>query len=163
MQTSKIANPGGRLRLLDPHASIAWDFDHTLIDNPHIQFFHKYIRQTPHKRHMIVTFRTNNIQYAMFDELAAYPDAPTADDFAGFLNIGDAAWAKWNADASMRGLGLLTGPPTPAELYFVTWKGMICRKRGLTVLVDDDIGNTVPGCRKHGIRLFNSITLASVE
>lgn len=149
------------LKSLDAHTSIAWDFDRTLIDNPHASLFYNYIRQTPEKRHVIVTFRTHGMQNTMFEELehSGDPDAPDASNFDMVLNIADEAWAAWNTAASKRKFGMLQGPLTKPETYYINWKGMTCKQHRLSILIDDDIGNTAPGCVKYGITLFNSITL----
>ncbi|CAM6054945.1 unnamed protein product [Sphagnum tenellum] len=139
------------LRILDPHDAIAWDFDKTLIDNEHTPLFYEYIHNTPNKRHVIVTFRTHGMQDRMFQELAAN-NGPAETDFAGYANISNEAWEAWNADAKKRRIGDLKGPPTEAETYYTHWKGETCHKLGLSILVDDDIRNTLPGCRKFGVK-----------
>jgi hypothetical protein len=159
MKLYEIIEP---LKILDSYQSIAWDFDKTLIDNPHSPLFHKYILQTPEKRHIIVTFRSGGLVESMFDEFEDYPDAPTFDDFDGYINIDSRAWSSWSRDEFDRRTGRLTGPLTEPEEYYVNWKGATCKKNRLPILIDDDIGNTQPGCKKHGIVLLNSLTLSVV-
>jgi len=150
------------LAALDPYDGIAWDFDNTLVDNPNASLFYQYIQENPEKRHQIVTFRTHGMQDRMFPRLQETEGAPTENDFRGYFNVPDDLWFNWNMDQIKRERGIITGRPTEAETLYGLWKGYICRKHGLSVLIDDDLISTVPGCKKYKIKLMSSYTLEFV-
>lgn len=139
---------------LKHHNAIAWDFDQTLVDNPASEQFHAFIRDTPTKRHCIVTFRSGVLFSAIGRDLARYPDPPQFDAIFG---IEHERWAAWDHDQWRRQSGRLEGPPTPAEQFYVNWKGGICHREGLTALVDDDLVSAPPGCLLFGIDFFPAL------
>jgi len=59
------------------------------------------------------------------------------------------------ATATGRLTGRYHGASTPWELYYVEWKGLMCDKLGLPVLVDDKPEHVRPGCEKYGIVYFH--------
>jgi hypothetical protein len=148
-----------RLSVLNNFSSIAWDFDNTLIDNRHDKLFYDFIENTPNKKHVIVTFRTDGWVNSIFQELAQNHAGLDETDFDGVVTISHKAWVACNQDEYLRKRGRLTGPLTAAEEYYYTWKGKVCSEMGLEVLVDDNMEHTLPGCIKYGIPLINSITL----
>lgn len=137
--------------LLDGHDAIAWDFDGTLFEHPLAVLMHEYIRDHPEKRHVIVTFRSGNMQGRpwidyIWDELAEYEVALTKDHFDGILNMDEETFDENCARAGGRIMSTDT---------YKAWKGMICAANGLTVLVDDNEADTLPGCQAHGIAYVN--------
>jgi len=132
--------------------AIGWDFDGTLIDHPKSSIMHEFILAHPTKQHFILTFRTHGMENSMFREMRVkYRDAPLPRCFSGTHNINARAWEKFLATQKERMLGLYHGPLTPWEEYYVEWKGMMCDKLHLPVLVDDMTAHVLPGCEKYGI------------
>jgi len=142
-------------RLL-PYNAIGWDFDGTLIDHPKSALLQQFINAQPDKQHYILTFRTHGMENTMFREMRQkYPDAPLRRQFSGIHNIGARAWEKFMATQAGRLTGRYHGASTPWELYYVEWKGLMCDKLGLPVLVDDKPEHVRPGCEKYGIVYFH--------
>lgn len=135
--------------------SIGWDFDGTLIDHPAAERMHAFIKATPERRHIIITFRTHLLFRMIARDLSVYPDAPPIDVFESIKGIEDRRWSAFERARTHRLAGMLKGPLTPDEIYYVEWKGDICKRLGLTVLVDDNIPHTQPGCVKFGIELVH--------
>lgn len=132
--------------------AIGWDFDGTLIDHPKSGIIHEFIRRHPGKRHLILTFRTHGFQRQMFREMRdRYPDAPDAGCFHDVLNIANRAWVEFNAIAEQRLLQRYCGPLTKAERFYIEWKGMVCHRLRVPVLVDDRREQVLPGCTKYHI------------
>ncbi len=138
-------------RLL-PYDAIAWDFDGTLIEHPKSALMQAFIISQPQKQHFIVTFRTHGYQKQMFREMRdLYPDAPGPECFADVLNISDKAWEQFTKIETQRLMHKFAGPPTPWEEYYVEWKGLICERLKIPVLVDDRRAQVLPGCEKYAI------------
>ena len=145
---------------LDRYEKIGCDFDGTLIDHPNSSLMHRYILDHPEKVHFIVTFRTHGMQRTVFPEMSMmYPDAPTKNHFADLFNIEDKAWERFMVLDRERLAGLRHGELLPWELYYITWKGSICKQNGIGVLIDDRPELVVPGCEKHGIAFVHPDTL----
>lgn len=149
----------GLVAMLASHHSIGWDFDGTLYGHRCSPLMHAYIRRNPLKKHFIVTFRTHGMQWEVFTELrAAYGRrAPAADEFSGVLNIEDTAYEELG-NIRRRKLIIPGQRPSdvhPAETYWMEWKGGICAKHGITVLLDDMTSDVIDGCEKHGIVYIN--------
>lgn len=145
---------------LDQFHAIAWDFDKTLVDSPKSPLIHKYIKEHPDKTHVIVTHRSHGMQFDIFPEMRhKFPDAPDQSDFDGVYNISNRAWERFDHTQRLRKIGRFKGPPTPWELYYVNWKGLVCKLRGLQVLVDDKPQDSLPGCEKYGIAFIDTMTL----
>ena len=132
--------------------AIAWDFDGTLIEHPRSSLFHRFIIETPDKRHAILTFRTHGMQNSMFREMRRmYPQSPGPECFFARRNIADRAWEEFNKVDQLRLFNHQKGPLTPWEVYYREWKGLTCRELALPVLVDDRPDQVLLGCEKFGI------------
>ena len=137
---------------LDKFHRIAWDFDGTLIDHPKAPVMHKFIKEHSDKTHIIVTFRTHGWQKQVFTEmLTRYPEAPDKSYFDGVINISNRAWEGFTEMQRKRAAGRIHGPLSPWELYYVNWKGLVCKLKNLQVLIDDKSEHVLPGCEKYGI------------
>lgn len=135
-----------------PYDAIGWDFDGTLIDHINAPTIHQFIQKNLDKRHIIITFRSHGLQRGVFREMIRkYPDAPRQECFVGVVNISDRAWERFAKNEVSRALGLLNGPLTLGEKYYVEWKGKICGDLQIPVLVDDRPQHVLPGCHKYGI------------
>lgn len=131
------------------HDSIGWDLDGTLIKHPRSQAMHEFIRRTPEKRHVIVTFRSHGMERQIWNDLFRYPMRLGQDDFSGAVNMTDEMFEnEYLSSRSPAGLFV------PTRRY-IEWKGEVCAHLGLTVLVDDATDQVVPGCEKYGIAYVN--------
>lgn len=135
--------------------AIGWDFDNTLVDAPTSPLLHAFIIEHPEIRHCIVTFRTHGMRDAIWRDLAQYPDAPAPSMFQTVFSISDAAWMENEMALLQRRRGTLTGPWTPPEIYYRSWKALTCLKHRLSVLVDDDLVTCQAGCDEHAIKLVH--------
>jgi hypothetical protein len=142
------------MNLLPQHA-IGWDFDGTLVDHPAAGLMHEFIKATPDRTHYIITFRTHGLITALPDDLATYPSAPPLDAFREVKSVPADRWVAFERSRLMRRSGVLKGPMTEDEIFYVEWKGKVCRDLGLAVLVDDNTEHTRPGCEKYGIDLIH--------
>jgi hypothetical protein len=118
--------------------------------------FWEFIKATPMKRHVIVTFRTHGMEDVVWRDLAAETRLVGPENFAGVLNIADQDWMNYSDALALRRLGCLPDEPTPAEVHYLGWKGQTCRQNRLTAMVDDDIGLVMNGCEQHGVTFFDS-------
>lgn len=147
--------------ILDRHDAIGWDFDGTLIRHTRSEAMHAYILANPHKKHVIVTFRTFGWQDRVWQHLAEiYPRAPARALFQGVVGIEQEKFFAVESEDDPRialhrqhdALRTIDGKIYITEIEpYVHWKGEVCRQRGLSVLVDDMRDLVLPGCRKHGI------------
>lgn len=137
------------------HATIAWDLDMTLIGHPASDALHDFIRATPHIRHVIVTFRSNNIRDTVWADLACLPTAAPRHCFLAAETIDDALADRFQRLRRYRAQGLYAGPPSPAERLYLHWKGEACARWGATVLIDDMTDHVKLGCTASGIQLLH--------
>lgn len=146
--------------ILDRHAAIGWDFDGTLIRHARSETMHQWIRANPHKKHVIVTFRTFGWQDRVWQHLAdIYPNAPARELFQGVVGIEQERFVAVGPEdhrialhRQHDALRTIDGQIFITEIEpYVHWKGEACRRHGLSILVDDMRDLVLPGCRKHGI------------
>ncbi len=147
--------PNDRFGALRTHAAIGWDLDLTLIGHPASASLHAFIRDTPHIRHAIITFRPTSMRDSVWADLARLPSAPPATSFVGVDTIDDTVAAAFQRLRRWRAQGLYAGPPCPAEALYLRWKGDVCARLGATVLVDDMTDHVRAGCEAHGIQLLH--------
>ena len=142
--------------------SIGWDFDKTLVGSEASPHLHRFITDHPDIKHYIVTFRTHGlVQSIPFDLQIA--DAPPLNRFSGVLSIPQEYWVDNECALRDRRSGILTGPLTEEEILYKTWKGFICQKNSIPVLVDDDTTNTIIGCEKYSVLLVDPLDLIPYE
>lgn len=127
------------------HDSIGWDADGTLLDHPRAPAMHEFIRRTPEKRHVIVTFRSHGMERRIWTDLFRETDLLGRDDFDSVVNMSDEMFEREYLSSR-----------TPAGLFiptrrYIEWKGEVCAHLGLTVLVDDATDQVLPGCERYGI------------
>lgn len=138
-----------------PEQAIGWDFDGTLIDHPAARLMHRFIRATPERRHVIITFRTGGMLRDLGRDLRRYRSAPPMSAFESVHAIDHEAWEQFMMAEWQRKAGILKGPITEIEDTYVNWKGQQCRELGVPVLIDDNLPHTKPGCERYGIRLIH--------
>jgi len=139
--------------ILDRHDAIAWDVDKTLVNGPNSEFFCRYVKAHPEKKHVIVTFRTGagyirrgqSWAEDAFEEVAVH--GLSRKDFAGLLSVPD---HLYDAYASADGDAALVDE-------FCHWKGQAAASAGCTVLVDDMEPEVIDGCQRHGVAFINSL------
>ena len=141
------------LERLSAHDNIAWDIDKTLINNPNQELFYEFIKNNPQKRHVIVTYRTGEMVKNIFNELTEL----TKDHFDDILGVPEELYYDRKEAESLIQAGNVTPELLKDVSTYRTWKGAICKKHGLTILVDDDRENAENGCKLHGIEFFYSL------
>ena len=146
---------------LASHMDIAWDMDGTLIDHPAAPVLHRFIQDTPHIRHVIVTFRSER-HGTPWARLAGYSSGIGTECFARAIHMPDELCAGLSEDMTSRRNGLwpVLGPLMPrwrraTDAAHRTWKGLTCQQEGITALVDDLTSLVADGCRRHGVELFH--------
>lgn len=149
------------LARLAAHKAIGWDFDETLIDSPASGILNKFIIDHPEIRHVIVTFRTHGFQDRVFQDLRDFGQVyrervASKKSFSDVLNVDDELFIQHYQIAELRHFGHFSGPLTPEEIAYRDWKGKICKKNGLTALVDDNVEHTREGCEKAGVKFFDT-------
>jgi hypothetical protein len=127
----------------------------TLIGHPASDALHAFIRDTPHIRHLIVTFRPTSTRDSVWADLACLPLAPTAQHFAAAETVDDTLAATFQRLRRWRAQGLYAGPTSPAETLYLHWKGEVCARWGASVLVDDMTDHVRLGCELRGIQLLH--------
>lgn len=136
--------------LLAPHQKCGWDFDGTLYDHPAAAEMHAYIMNHPEKQHYIVTFRSHGWGEQVFDDLASrHLEFPGPEHFDGVITCPDEIFERfWDAHQRQK-LGL---PIDMTDVQpYVEWKAKICKKHGITVLIDDNPLHVQPGCDRYGV------------
>ena len=145
---------------LATHMDIAWDMDGTLIDHPAAPLLHRFILDTPHIRHVIVTFRSAR-QGTPWALLGGYSSKLGAEHFVRAIHLPDELCAGLSGEATRRNgrwplLSPLMRPwRRAADTAHRSWKGLICQQEGITALVDDLTSLVAEGCRRHGVELFH--------
>lgn len=146
---------------LATHMDIAWDMDGTLINHPASPFLHRFILDTPHIRHVIVTFRSAR-QGTPWALLGGYSSKLGAKHFVRTIHMPDELCAGLSSETGARrsgrwpSLGPLMRPwRRTADTAHRSWKGLICHQEGITALVDDLTSLVSEGCRRHGVELFH--------
>jgi hypothetical protein len=133
--------------ILADHQSIGWDLDGTILDHRNAPLMHRYILGHPEKHHFIVTFRSHGFQLSIFSELATRHQVfagPGA--FDGVLSVPDDMYDRFQQLA-----GATSEEGRGAVRTYTEWKGRICAKHGITVLIDDNPGHVLPGCDRYGV------------
>ncbi len=146
---------------LATHMDIAWDMDGTLIDHPAAPLLHRFILDTPHIRHVIVTFRSAR-QGTPWSRLAGYSHRLGAEHFVQAIHLPDELCAGLSSETSVRRSGawpvlsqLIRPWRRTTDSAHRSWKGLICQQEGITALVDDLTSLVAEGCRRHGVELFH--------
>ena len=140
---------------LASHMDIAWDVDGTLLDHPASPLLHRFILDTPHIRHVIVTFRSER-QGGPWGRLGAYNTGLRPAAFTRTVFLPDELSAGL-ADATARRTGFrrfLPRKPLDNGAHR-SWKAEVCGQQGITALVDDLTGIVASGCQRHGVELFH--------
>jgi hypothetical protein len=122
---------------LAAHSAIGWDFDGTLINHRSSHLMYDYIRATPHKRHVIVTFRSHGTQNAVFPILGKISGL-RKNAFEAMHNVPDDLWEAFTYEL-------------PGKDRYLFWKGEVCSKLDLTLLVDDMTDHVIKGCNRYRI------------
>lgn len=132
--------------LLDPHQSIAWDADKSLVFGPNSQFFCDYIKAHPEKQHHVVTFRDPLWAAQVFNDLIPY-----GLEKHHITSVNACPQDLEYAFAVRK----LFYDPVAVDAY-INWKGKTAKELGCTVLVDDMQEAVLPGCQKYGIKFLHA-------
>lgn len=135
---------------LDKFSRIGWDFDETLIEHHNSSNIQEYIKNNPQKKHYIITFRTHYWATQIWEDLASFSGGLDQTNFAGVFNMSDKAWEDYQKVIFLKKHRMKYGP-SPAEIYYKEWKGLICHQNNIPVLVDDRRNEVILGCEKFGI------------
>jgi hypothetical protein len=131
--------------------AIGWDFDQTLYLGENDLLMHAFIRATPEKKHYIVTFRSHGLEKQIWNLLIQSYDEPlTPNMFTGVFNVPDSIFAVHHDIQNAR----ILNPGIPRSVHedrYQHWKAQMCRRHGMTVLVDDMTDDVGPGCALHRI------------
>ena len=159
---------------LDSHECIGWDVDRTLIYGPLSARFRQYVRRNPHKKHWLITFRTDLYAERVYDELATAADYPLGfEEFQGLVNLPidiEDNWVRvpnaldrvcdYNLTRKQERIlihnKLNIDDVVLANRTMWNWKPLQCVKLGCGVLVDD-IKHLKGYCHTHGVSYFNSM------
>jgi hypothetical protein len=136
-------------------SALAWDFDMTLVGHLAAHAMHRFIADTPHIEHMIVTFRSHGIQHRIWGDLASQGGVLGQKHFSRAINIDDHLADTVQRLRRQRAQRLYAGPDSPAERAYRHWKGMVCAQLGAAVLIDDRTEDVKPGCDAFGIALLH--------
>lgn len=132
---------------LKDFASVAWDFDDTLIGHPKSPHFWRFIRLNPYaQHHHIITMRSHGLEYFMFDELEKHKSGLDRMHFDKIINVPNALYEQFHRAK------VLKTPLHQNHDYFM-FKGEQCKAIGAQVLIDDmeAVGLSQRGCDLHGI------------
>ncbi len=131
--------------------ALAWDFDDTLVGHGASPAMHRFIAETPHITHSIVTFRALGSERQIWEDLALETDLLAATHFRHVINIDDGLATLVQRLRRHRHSRLFAGPEGPAERAYRHWKGMVCARIGAIALIDDRTEDVAPGCDAFGI------------
>jgi len=131
--------------------ALAWDFDETLVGHKASSAMQRFIAETPHIAHSIVTFRALGSQAQIWEDLAAETDLLAKGHFRHVVNIDDNLAMLVQRLRRHRQARLFAGPEGPAERAYRHWKGMVCARIGALALIDDRTEDVAPGCDAFGI------------
>ncbi len=145
---------------LASHMDIAWDVDGTLLDHPASPLLHRFILDTPHIRHVIVTFRSER-QGNPWGRLVQYGAGLGPEAFARTMFLPDELSAGLADETARRG-SLWSGIPRLLRrgqrgfgAAHRAWKARVCEQEGITALVDDLTSVVASSCQRHGVELFH--------
>lgn len=136
---------------LEPHRSVAWDFDDTLNRGSNAVAFRAYIGSSPEKAHHIITFRNSSWAARIPLELEVLGLDPGL-----FASIEHCPEALHDLFQAARGS---CAPPAildRAARGFLRWKGRKARQLGCTILVDDAVEWVRIGCQENGVELLDA-------
>lgn len=140
--SSRSSNPYDQL--LSGEQIVALDLDCTLIDGPHSDILHDWVKRHPAVKKKIVTFRSTpeGLGEIHSDLLCAGYDPQWFDEV---LSIPPQIASDTTSDA------------------FREWKGKTAQSVGASVLVDDLVDCVALGCFIYAIGLVDSIALERVD
>ena len=143
--------------ILENHEIIGLDFDGTLIDHPSGVELQNFVHENHlDKQIYIITFRSGSMLVDLWDDMKEFNYyCPSKRMFKGVYGIEHSAWQANEIAMLKRRSGMIGEDLTDEEIYYKTWKGMMCNKLGATVLVDDKPGDVMLGCKKFGIQFVH--------
>jgi len=140
---------------LNAHSIIGLDLDETLIGHPKSYLLHEHVKENSEKKFWIITHRSHGLVPRIWTDLEMFTDL-VRSDFEGFKSVADKLYEKYTRDEIQRQAGILTGELTDNEKEYLSWKGMICKQLGCTVLVDDKPKLNQLGTDRYNIELINT-------
>lgn len=145
-----------KIDILKKYNSIAIDYDGTLVDGPNSTLLHKFIKDNPDKTYFIVTFRTNG-GHLINKMNQQYPDSPGKEYFKQVVTMNSRLELQYIEDTRQRVERRIPKSEglTRAEDLYTTWKGLMCKRLGTQVLIDDDKMLHIRGMEKYNINWYD--------
>ena len=119
--------------------SIGWDFDGTLYDHPLAEEFWDYIiRNERGQKHYIVTFRSAGMFRNLWPDLERVGSRLKSEHFRAVLGVSHSMWQSFQR-------------PHEGVHPYMLWKGKMCHRYGIDVLIDDATIEVFAGCSEYDI------------
>lgn len=135
------------------HNTIGIDIDGTIIDHKNSEYLQDMVREFHKtKSFYLVTFRTHGWETQVFREMRQKYGfrSPSSRCFIGILNI---PVEIYNNAMTFRSRGL--EEYAVYDQLYKNWKGYICKKHDITILIDDRPEDVLPGCLKYGVEFMH--------
>lgn len=123
--------------------SIGWDFDGVLYDHPLAVEFQDYIIRNERKqKHYIVTFRSGGLYRSLWSDLKRSGSQLRPDHFRAVLGVPHLLWQSYQR-------------PHQGIHPYIMWKGKMCHRYGIDVLIDDATIEVFSGCGEYQIEYLH--------
>lgn len=123
--------------------SIGWDFDLVLYDHPLSPEFWDYIiRNERNQKHYIVTFRSGDLFRALWHHLSLSGSQLKREHFRAVLGVPHSLWQSFQR-------------PHQGAHPYILWKGKMCHRYGIDVLIDDATIEVWAGCAQYNIEYMH--------
>lgn len=148
--------------MFENHTRIGLDLDDTLLNGPASIFLANYVNDHPEKKFFLVTHRTPSELHTVPYELLDI--GLNINQFEKLLSTSELMRIRFRLARqerdSLRLPSIYTGnvsedEMTKEELNFVYWKGYVCKRMGITILVDDATPIVKPGTDRYNIKYIN--------
>lgn len=148
--------------MFENHQRIGLDLDDTLLNGPAHEFLASYVNDNPEKEFYLVTHRTPQESQSVPSELTNI--GLNINQFVRLVPTTDMMRVKFRLSQQERKRqgrpGIYTGTVSENEmnkdeLNFVRWKGYVCKRLGITVLIDDGTAYVKPGTDHYGIEYID--------
>lgn len=140
------------INILKKYNIIGLDFDETLINNPNSEKIINFVKQNPNKTYYIVTFRSHGYQDFISQILWNKYRLKISKNM--ILNIPDDIFNLESVGSELVDLGYHNFGEYLRQEY-KKWKGDICLKYKIEILVDDDYDNVFHQLIKNDINYLD--------
>jgi len=148
--------------MFENHQRIAIDLDDTLLNGPASKFLVDYVNDHPEKEFFIVTHRTPAESRSVPMELKNI--GLNINQFEKLMPTTELMRIRFRLDRNDREKNKLpsiytdnvsTDEMSKNELNFVYWKGYVCKRLGITLIIDDATPIVKPGADRYHIEYIN--------